>query len=49
MSGRGSRTNSYVKSKDRPVIRFRLKAAVFIAAVVFAVCFVIYMAEANLN
>lgn len=34
MSGRGSRTNSYVKSKDRPVIRFRLKAAVFIAAVV---------------
>ena len=49
MSGRGSRTNSYVKSKDRPVIRFRLKAAVFSAAVVFAVCFVIYMAEANLN
>ncbi len=49
MSGKGSRTFTIGKSKDKPIIRFRFKAAIFITIVVFILCFVVYMAEANIN
>lgn len=50
MSGRGFEAYSYnSKKKDRPVIRFRFKAVFLITFVVFILCFVIYMAEANIN
>lgn len=49
MSARGSRTYVYVKNKDRPIIRFRFKAVFLIIIAVFAVSFVLYMTEANIN
>ncbi|MGN1086607.1 MAG: hypothetical protein ACI4Q5_06210, partial [Porcipelethomonas sp.] len=50
MSGRGFEAYSYSsRKKDRPVIRFRIKAALFIVFVVFILCFIIYMTEANIN
>lgn len=49
MSRRGSKTYTYTKNKDSPVIRFRLKAAFFIIFVVYVLCFIIYMTESNIN
>lgn len=49
MSGKGFEAYSYNKKKDRPVVRFRLKAVFLITFAVFILCFVIYMAEANIN
>lgn len=49
MSGRGFGAYPYLKKKEKPVIRFRIKAVLLITLVVFAFCFVIYMAEANIN
>lgn len=48
MSFKGS--NAYAtKNQDKPIIRFRIKAALFLVVVVFVLCFAIYMAEANLT
>lgn len=49
MAIKGSRTYTYIKEQDKPIIRFRVKAALFLVAVVFVMCFAIYMAEANLT
>lgn len=50
MSGKGFEAYSYnSKRKDRPVIRFRFKVVFLITVVTFILCFVIYMAEANIN
>lgn len=46
---RGPEAYYHTKKNNKPVIRFRLKAAFLIAAVVFIACFVIYMAEANIS
>lgn len=40
---------SNTRKKDKPFIRFRLRAVFLIVILVFAVCFGVYMAEVNIN
>lgn len=49
MAVRGPEAYYHTKKKNKPIIRFRFKAAFLIIIVVFIACFVIYMAEANIS